>query len=139
MNIKYLVSINHDSLNTPCIAREMNNLIFTKPGTSEPDDVNSSVDKEASTIKTKTSMQYVNPKQFERILLRRAARKKITSILTNFKQFQQKFNRELNNKSYLHESRHNHAMKRARGPGGRFLTASEIKQQQEVKVKEEAT
>ncbi|KAL6938423.1 hypothetical protein ACO0OL_000963 [Hanseniaspora opuntiae] len=104
---------------------------------SSENEINNDVEGETPVIKTKSTMQYVNPKQYERILVRRAARKKLKAIMEHYKQFQHKFNRELNNKSYLHESRHNHAMKRARGPGGRFLTAKEISQLQEAKDKTE--
>lgn len=67
---------------------------------------------------------YVNAKQFHRILKRRVARQKLEEALRlTSKQ----------RKPYLHESRHNHAMRRPRGPGGRFLTADEVAEMERKK------
>ncbi|KAK3366709.1 hypothetical protein B0T24DRAFT_534014, partial [Lasiosphaeria ovina] len=52
---------------------------------------------------------YVNTKQFDRILKRRVARG------------------DLERRSWVDVHGHNHAMRRLRGPNGRFLTTQELK------------
>ncbi len=64
---------------------------------------------------TEESPLYVNAKQFHRILKRRATRERLLRYTPGTR------------KPYIHESRHRHATRRPRGPGGKFVTKDELK------------
>ena len=63
---------------------------------------------------------YVNARQYERLLKRRVARQRLEA---------RSGCAPGSRRPYLHESRHKHAMKRPRGPGGRFLKKDELERQ----------
>mmetsp|Transcript_6797 Transcript_6797/g.20637 ORF Transcript_6797/g.20637 Transcript_6797/m.20637 type:complete len:146 (-) Transcript_6797:2202-2639(-) len=71
-----------------------------------------------ATAPTDDQPVYVNAKQYNRILKRREARKK------KYGEDEMQMGRT-RRKAYIHESRHQHAMKRQRGAGGRFLSRAE--------------
>eukprot|EP01134_Creolimax_fragrantissima_P003528 CFRG3528T1 len=64
---------------------------------------------------------YVNAKQYHRILKRREARSKL----------EQKYKIERGRPGFMHQSRHKHALRRVRGPGGRFTKKGEDEEEDE--------
>lgn len=70
---------------------------------------------------------YVNARQYHRILKRRMARGSVPPRLREHR------------RSYRHESRHQHACRRPRGPKGMFLSKPEMQQLQEQEDQEMCT
>lgn len=96
-------------------------------------------------LRAQQQPQYVNAKQYQRIIKRRASRQRFQERLaiTRRSKLEKAHAKKdtasraseggnfLNNQPYQHESRHRHAMRRPRGPGGRFLTSREIQELKE--------
>ncbi|KJR81615.1 nuclear transcription factor Y, alpha [Sporothrix schenckii 1099-18] len=94
----------------------------------QPQQMHAPPSPELAAAPVEESPLYVNAKQFHRILKRRVARQRLEEALRLTSK---------GRKPYLHESRHNHAMRRPRGPGGRFLTADEVAEMERGKTDED--
>ncbi|KAL1889550.1 Transcriptional activator [Sporothrix stenoceras] len=94
----------------------------------QPQQMHAPPSPELAAAPVEESPLYVNAKQFHRILKRRVARQRLEEALRLTSK---------GRKPYLHESRHNHAMRRPRGPGGRFLTADEVAEMERGKTEED--
>jgi hypothetical protein len=90
---------------------------------STPGDVTIAQQQEQQQQQQQPRPTYVNAKQYRRILKRRDARARLEEYYRQKRTLARDADGTTSNrKRYQHKSRHLHAVKRPRGPGGRFLT-----------------
>merc|ERR1712228_234843 len=85
---------------------------------------NSAKQSQSVSMNVNSQPLYVNPKQYYRILRRREIRTNLRNKLIRENKVQTLY--KVNGRVIKYQSRHHHANKRPRGPGGKFLSKQEL-------------
>eukprot|EP01084_Bolivina_argentea_P097364 175022_1 len=91
----------------------------TNNDTTNNNENSANTNEQETALTRATQSLFVNPKQYYRILRRREIRTQLRNRLIRENKVQKLYN--VNGNIIKHKSRHRHAKKRPRGPGGQFL------------------